>query len=181
MRVDAFDRYILPQHLYTNSKLKKLSLTACDLVPQAGSIISWKALKSLSIGYTSLSNDVIQKVLATSPLLDNLELHNFKGFNCLDFRNSNLKKLVLREYWAPKDDREDVSVGEEDDDPKLEIFAPKLRSLSILGCMRKFKLSNVQMVEDCTLNFDQFTDEEYEEDHIYQIACRHAERSSSYS
>ena len=46
--------------------------------------MGWSSLKRLCIGYTALSEDVINKVLMGSPRLEFVKLHNCYQFNQLD-------------------------------------------------------------------------------------------------
>ncbi|KAK9286963.1 hypothetical protein L1049_015371 [Liquidambar formosana] len=138
------DHYALPQDLYTNSSITKLSVSFCDIVLRGS--IGWKSLKSLSIRFTRLSEDVIQKILVGSPVLEFLDLDGFIGFNRLDIGSVSLRKLVVRDYWDLT--REGVYSS-------LEISAPNLQSLSILGrmCRKKFRLMNIQSLVECNLKF----------------------------
>ncbi|KAE9461768.1 hypothetical protein C3L33_06315, partial [Rhododendron williamsianum] len=80
------DSYLLPQHLYTNSSLKALQFSMCNVMPKV--VVCWNSLKKLTIGYAKLSEDVIQKILAGSPVLEILELYYFYGFNSLRVSNA---------------------------------------------------------------------------------------------
>lgn len=53
--------YFLPQRLYINSSFKVLKFDRCGVVPEE--VVCWTWLKRLSIGYTILSEDVIQNIL----------------------------------------------------------------------------------------------------------------------
>ncbi|KAG5516780.1 hypothetical protein RHGRI_037505 [Rhododendron griersonianum] len=69
--LDEDVRYELPQVLYTNSSFKRLSFSLCMVIPK-GNVV-WNSLKKLSIGYVILSDGVIKKILAGSPVLEVLE------------------------------------------------------------------------------------------------------------
>lgn len=72
------NHYDLPQHVYTNSSMTTLKLTWCDVEPNG--LIRWKSLKSLLIGCTDLSEDVMQNILVGAPVLESLELYRCCGF-----------------------------------------------------------------------------------------------------
>lgn len=137
---DPNDLYLLPQHVYKNSSIMKLNLEACGIVPNG--TISWKSLKSLSIRETRLSEDVIQKILGGSPVLEFLELEGFDGFTRLNIGLASLRKLVLRNHRGAESSW-------------LEISAPNLHFLIIEGNMNKkiTRLMNIQSLVDCNLSF----------------------------
>lgn len=136
---DYDDNYELPQHVYKQSSIKKLSLEKCTIDPSES--VSWKSLKSLSIRETSLDEDAVQNILAGSPVLEYLELEGFSGFDRLHIGLANLRELVLI----------DSDVGEE----LLEISAPNLQSLYLRGNMnlKKIRLSNIKSLVNCYLDF----------------------------
>lgn len=136
----AISNYSLPQHAFKNSSIKKLSLKWCELVPKGQ--IRWKSLQSLSLKRTRMSEDVIQNILAGSPVLEILELKGFYGFNRLDIGLAKLRKLVLNKCC-------------DNESGWLEIYAPNLESLIINGNMREKMISliNVQSLVDCELDF----------------------------
>ncbi|KAG5516786.1 hypothetical protein RHGRI_037510 [Rhododendron griersonianum] len=113
--LDEDERYELPQVLYTNSSFKRLGFSLCRVIPKGN--VAWNSLKKLSIGYVKLSDGVIEKILAGSPVLEVLELCNYGGFSRLDLGNTSVKKLILREFWEGDDEDDD---SEEDDDDDSE-------------------------------------------------------------
>ena len=74
--------YTLPQHLYADEFVSELDFHFCEIKPNG--LVGWSSLKRLCIGYTALSEDVINKVLMASPRLEFLKLHNCYQFNRLD-------------------------------------------------------------------------------------------------
>ncbi|KAF7119399.1 hypothetical protein RHSIM_Rhsim13G0173400 [Rhododendron simsii] len=137
--LDEDVRYELPQVLYTNSSFKRLGFSLCRVIPKGN--VAWNSLKKLSIGYVKLSDGVIEKILAGSPVLEVLELCNYGGFSRLDLSNTSVKKLILREFWegyvpdwendidSEEDDEDDdneseeeESDGEDDDDGENNFF-----------------------------------------------------------
>ncbi|KAF7120237.1 hypothetical protein RHSIM_Rhsim13G0170500 [Rhododendron simsii] len=144
-------RYELPQHVYSNSSFQELHFSSCSVTPKAG--VDWNSLKKLSIGYVGLSDEVIQKILVGSPVLEILELYYFLGVSRLHFSNASLKKLILRENWDGKSNFDEL---------QLEIFAPNLQSLEMLGCLgrKDCRLVDVSSLVDATLNFDLCHEEE---------------------
>lgn len=137
-------RYELPQRLFTNPSFKALCFCLCSVVPKG--VVAWNSLTKLSISYVELSDAVIRKILAGSPVLEFLEIYCFYGFDCMRVSHSALKELILREIW----DFESYRVGSE-----LEISAPNLQSLQILGCLGRTtcRLLDVLSLVDATLNF----------------------------
>ncbi|GMP58936.1 hypothetical protein CsSME_00022418 [Camellia sinensis var. sinensis] len=144
-------RFVLPQLLFTNSSFTELRFSLCSVIPKG--VVCWKSLKKLSIGYVKLNDGVIGKILAGSPVLENLELYYFYGITRLHVVNASLKKLILREFWE-----EEVDMDEEEDEhySVLEILAPNLTSLEILGCFGRTNcwLADVSSLVDATLNCD---------------------------
>ncbi|XP_058198255.1 putative F-box protein At1g49610 [Rhododendron vialii] len=132
------ERYELPQLLYGNSWFKELHFSWCRVIPKGN--VAWYFLKKLSIGDVKLSNDVIERILAGSPVLETLELHFCEGFSRLAVTNSCLKKLILR-------------VCLDGNDSELEILAPYLLSLDISGCFwRSCRFMNVSSLVDAVFN-----------------------------
>ena len=84
--------------------------------------MGWSSLYCLCIGYTALSEDVINEVLMGSPRLEFLKLQNFIDFNQFDISSESLRKLVIDSCYLKC--HEPI---------ELEIVAPKIESLEILG------------------------------------------------
>ncbi|KAG5516751.1 hypothetical protein RHGRI_037478 [Rhododendron griersonianum] len=144
--------YLLPQLLYSKSSFKVLQFSKCNVMPKG--VVCWNSLKKLSIGYAGLSEDVIQKILAGSPVLEILELYYFYGFNRLHISNASVKKLILRDFW---EHNEEVEEEYQIDRylSMLEVSAPHLHSLEILGHLRDkiCRLGDVSSLVDANLNF----------------------------
>ncbi|KAE9461805.1 hypothetical protein C3L33_06296, partial [Rhododendron williamsianum] len=68
----GFVSHELPQVLYTNASFRSLDFSLCRVTPKGN--VAWNSLKKLSIGYVKLSNGVMEKILAGSPVLEVLEL-----------------------------------------------------------------------------------------------------------
>ncbi|KAF7120234.1 hypothetical protein RHSIM_Rhsim13G0173100 [Rhododendron simsii] len=131
-------KYELPQLLFDNSWFKELRFSCCRVIPQ-GNVV-WYSLKKLSIGDVKLSNDVIERILAGSPVLETLELHSCDGFSRLAVTNSCVKKLILRHclIWY---------------DSELEISAPYLLSLKMSGPLgTNCRLTNISSLVDAVFN-----------------------------
>ncbi|GJV08813.1 chloroplast sensor kinase, chloroplastic [Tanacetum coccineum] len=58
-------------------------------------VICWKNLRSLSIAYGCLDEDLFQNILSGSPLLETLVLEACYGFELLDITNESVKNLVI--------------------------------------------------------------------------------------
>ncbi|KAE9461802.1 hypothetical protein C3L33_06295, partial [Rhododendron williamsianum] len=129
--LDEDERYELPQVLYTNSSFKRLGFSLCRVIPKGN--VAWNSLKKLSIGYVKLSDGVIEKILAGSPVLEVLELCNYGGFSQ---EESDGEHGDSEEDDGEHDDSEEDEVDSEHNNERLEISAPYLRSLEISGCYR---------------------------------------------
>ncbi|KAI8023537.1 putative F-box/LRR-repeat protein [Camellia lanceoleosa] len=171
------DRFVLPQLLFTNSSFRELSFCFCSVVPKR--VVDWKLLKKLSIGYVELSDDVIQKILEGTPVLEILELYYFYGFTRLHVNQPSLKKLILRRFWHSRfwDSIEDEEGGiDNEHDFTIEISAPHLQSLEISGsfwimcCL----LADVSSLVDATLNcnFECYDDHRHHDYEWYQNILR---------
>ncbi|PSS24688.1 F-box/LRR-repeat protein [Actinidia chinensis var. chinensis] len=157
---DYGNSYLLPQLMYTNSRFRELNFSYCRVMPKGA--VRWNSLKKLSIGYAKLSDDVIRRILEGCPVLEILEFHHYEGFSHLHIGNASLKKLILREFWGDEDE------GDGEDESRLEIWAPYLQSLEILGCLgRNFRLMNVSSLVDVTLNCHIVTCED-DSDDVYE-------------
>ncbi|KAF7119257.1 hypothetical protein RHSIM_Rhsim13G0172000 [Rhododendron simsii] len=144
--------YLLPQHLYNNSSFKALKFSVCTVMPKG--VVCWNSLKKLTIGWVNLSEDVIQKILVGSPVLEILELYYFYGFNRLHVSNANVKKLILRNVWD-RDEEEEEEYRFDEYHSVLVVSAPHLHSLEILGGLsNKFcRLEDISSLVDANLNF----------------------------
>ncbi|XVE87938.1 hypothetical protein DITRI_Ditri19aG0028700 [Diplodiscus trichospermus] len=133
--------YRLPQFLYMYSSLKDLTLRQCVVSPE--SHVSWPCLKVLSINYSRLDNEAIEKILAGSPNLLKLKLHNCEGINRISSRS--LEVLVMDGIYEPYEKNE----------PVTEISCPNLQSLDLLGFMyrRTYRLMHVLSMSKANLSF----------------------------
>ncbi|KAE9461765.1 hypothetical protein C3L33_06326, partial [Rhododendron williamsianum] len=152
----AYCPYELPRRLYSSTSFRELHFSLCRVKPKG--VVGWNSLKKLSIGYVVLTDELIQKILRGSPVLEILELYYFQGVSRLHLSYASLKKLILREYW------DDINNS---DDSKLEISAPYLQSLEMLGCLERknCRLLDVSSLVDATLSFDLRHEEDVLEDY----------------
>nr|XP_023919310.1 putative F-box protein At1g49610 [Quercus suber] len=143
-----FETYLLPQHLYTNAFVSELDFSFCNIKPIG--VVHLSSLKRLCIGYTALCGDDIRKVVMGSPRLEYLELNNCCRLNRLDIVSESLKKLVINNHYM-------LTAAGKIDDPvfELEIVAPKIESLEILGtfCMKKCRIKDVSSLVKAKLDF----------------------------
>ncbi|XP_059659678.1 F-box protein At5g03100-like [Cornus florida] len=141
------NRYKLPQYVYTNSALAKLSLSKCKIISYKA--VQWSSLRALTIKCTEVSNYAIGKILSGSPVLEFLELYRCWLFDDrLNINSASLKKLVIRGYRNPfLEEEKEESV----------ISAPKVLSLEIMGYImrKKFRLEKVSSLVEAKLNFEQ--------------------------
>ena len=87
-------------------------------------------------------------MLLGSPKLESLELHECYDFYRLDIVSESLKKLVIDSYYG--------EVGW-DEELELEIVAPKIESLEIIGKfynMKKFQIKDVLALVEVNLDFE---------------------------
>ncbi|XP_050290564.1 F-box protein At5g03100-like [Quercus robur] len=141
------DGYQLPQHLYANEFISELNLSYCKIFPNG--LLHWSSLKHLCIGQSPLHEDVIRKVLMGSPRLESLELHDCWEFNRLDIVSESLKKLVIDGYLMGMSKRYAPVL-------ELEIVAPKIHSLEILGNFyyTTCRIKDVSALVEVKLDFD---------------------------
>ncbi|XP_050289060.1 F-box/LRR-repeat protein At5g02910-like isoform X6 [Quercus robur] len=142
-----FDGYQLPQHLYTNEFVSEFNFSYCKVFPNG--LLHWSSLKHLCIGQSAMCDDVIREVLMGSPRLESLELHDCWEFNRLDIVSESLRKLVIDSYVI------DMLKGNVRE-LELEIVAPKIHSLEILGNFEKIKcrIKDVSALVEAKLDFD---------------------------
>ncbi|KAF8409352.1 hypothetical protein HHK36_005427 [Tetracentron sinense] len=149
------DSYMLPQYLYTNSSFTKLRLGFCSFRPHG--LICWRSLKNLSLACLQLSENLIQDILSGSPLLEILDLNECSGLNNLHITSPSLKILIVRDTC-------DIP----NSDLVLEISAPNLKSLRIVGFMyRLCRVMNLPSLIEASLNFKVMSDHEDRYDEGY--------------
>ena len=147
--------YKLPQHLYANEFVSELDFRACEIKPNG--LVRWSSLKRLCLWNLVLHKDVLNKVLLGSPRLELLELRSCEKLNRLDIVSESLKKLVMDSNY--------------EDGLELEIVAPKIESLEIIGefyGMKKCQIKNASALVEVRVDFEitmEYEDEEQEEDH----------------
>ncbi|KAL4628844.1 hypothetical protein ACB092_05G267300 [Castanea dentata] len=141
------DGYELPQHLYASEFVSEFNFSYCKIFPNG--LLHWSSLKHLCIGQSALCEDVIREVLMGSPRLESLELHDCWEFKRLDIVSESLRKLVIDSYVI------DMLEGDVRE-LELEIVAPKIHSLEILGNFEKIKcrIKDVSALVEAKLDFD---------------------------
>ncbi|XP_027774698.1 F-box protein At5g03100-like isoform X3 [Solanum pennellii] len=136
--------YNFPEYAYTNTVLRNLVLGYCWLRPSGN--VKWSNLVSLSIGDAVMTEGVMEKVLSGCPNLECLELDKVVGIRCLDITSAKLTKLIVTIYET-----------DYDEDHCLEIHAPYIRHLELLGlCYDKihFQLRNVASLVTALLSVE---------------------------
>ena len=157
----------MPQHLYANEFVSELDFRLCKIKPNG--LVRWSSLKRLCIGYAPLRKDVVNKVLLGSPRLEFLKLHNCYQFNRLDIVSKSLKKLVIDCYPTEPD------LG----DLELEIVAPKIESLEIIGdffSMAKFQIKNASALVEVRIDFEIPMEYDNEEQKCHYKDCENVVR-----
>ncbi|KAL0012665.1 hypothetical protein SO802_007773 [Lithocarpus litseifolius] len=153
--------YKLPQHLYANEFVSELDFRACEIKPNG--LVCWSSLKRLCLWNVALHKDVLNKVLLGSPRLEFLELRSCDKCNRLDIVSESLKKLVMDSYYEDSEWYHPL---------ELEIVAPKIESLEIIGDfygMKKCQIKNASALVEVRVDFEiimEYEDEEQEEDHF---------------
>ena len=143
------EEYTLPQHLYANEFVSKMDFGNCIIEPKG--LIGWSSLKHLYFGFTSLTDDVINEVLLGSPRLESLELHNCYRFNRLDIVSASLKKFVMFHSYHGDEGWDENELLE------LEIVAPKMESLEIVGTlynMKKCRIKDLSALVEVKVDFE---------------------------
>ncbi|KAL0012676.1 hypothetical protein SO802_007784 [Lithocarpus litseifolius] len=170
-----FDGYPLPQHLYTNEFVSEFNFSYCKVFPNG--LLHWSSLKHLCIGQSALCDDVIRKVLIGSPRLESLELHDCWEFNRLDIVSDSLRKLVIDSYviYMLRGNVREL---------ELEIVAPKIHSLEILGNFEKIKcrIKDVSALVEAKLDFDMRKSREcyFEDDYHSETYKEYYEEEEGY-
>lgn len=134
--------FVLPKFFFTSSSFIHLKLFECYF--DQADVISWKNLRSLSIAFGNLHEDLFQNILSGSPLLETLVLEDCFGFERLDITNKSVKNLVI----AGDLDAD----GHED---SIKINAPYILSLTIKDyfSLMKLLLENVSSVIKAELDY----------------------------
>ncbi|MCD7464995.1 hypothetical protein HAX54_000347 [Datura stramonium] len=157
--------YRFPQYTYRNTTLRKLILGNCHLNPSGS--VNWSNLLLLSIGDLTLTESVMENVLSGCPNLESLELDKVGGIGRLEISSVKLKKLIITNYETENAD-EEVHW--------LEIFAPHIRHLELLGfCCDEIRLQprNVASLVTAVLSLNaDFVELEDEKDKL-QMECRY--------
>ncbi|WCJ34942.1 F-box/RNI-like superfamily protein [Euphorbia peplus] len=155
VEVGDFKGYVLPEYVYQNSHLVRFKINLCDFNPKGR--ILWTSMKELSIGYASMSDELIQNILDGTPVLHSLKLFGCSAIFNLDLsRNTHLKILVIDDHYT----------SAEEDFP-LKIVGPYIEELEIMGYWSDddFILKNMSRLVRVTLELRQGTpDNEEEED-----------------
>nr|XP_023873449.1 putative F-box protein At1g49610 isoform X2 [Quercus suber]POE84600.1 putative f-box/lrr-repeat protein [Quercus suber] len=165
--------YQLPQHLYANEFVSKFNFSYCKIFPNG--LLHWSSLKHLCIGQSALCDDVIREVLMGSPRLESLELHDCWEFHRLDIVSESLRKLVIDSYVIYMCNFREL---------ELEIVAPKIHSLEILGNFEKIKcrIKDVSALVEAKLDFDmrKSLNHYYEDDYCYEYYKKYYEEEEGY-
>ncbi|XP_050290561.1 F-box protein At5g03100-like [Quercus robur] len=181
LSLDLFLRHIdlegyqLPQHLYANEFVSKFNFSYCKIFPNG--LLHWSSLKHLCIGQSALCDDVIREVLMGSPRLESLELHDCWDFIRLDIVSESLRKLVIDSYVI------DMLEGDVRE-LELEIVAPKIHFLEILGNFEKIKcrIKDVSALVEAKLDFDMRKSHTYyfEDDYHAEYIKKYYEEEEGY-
>lgn len=120
------EEYTFPQFAYKNTLLRNLVLFHCQLNPFGD--VKWSNLASLSLKYLKLTDNSMKKILSGCPNLECLKLKDFYGITRLEINNVKLREVTVEEYKGTKNA------------PWLEIFAPHIQKLQLLGYCYEIRL-----------------------------------------
>ncbi|MCD9642324.1 hypothetical protein HAX54_029035 [Datura stramonium] len=104
--------------------------------------MNWSGLVSLSLRYMHLMEGAMEKVLFGCPNLECLELGHFGGFHHLEISNVKQTKLIID------------NLETDESDIWLEISAPYIQNLQLLGSCRGICLRNMASLVTTVLYFD---------------------------
>ncbi|GJX00245.1 RNA-directed DNA polymerase, eukaryota, reverse transcriptase zinc-binding domain protein [Tanacetum coccineum] len=114
---------------------------ACRFDPNGS--VAWKNLKTLSISYVKLDEDLIQNLLSGSPALETFKLKYCHGFTRIDVTSKSVKVLVFSGYRF---------IMARDAPSVIKINAPYTLSLRLLSIF--VKESTVAKRWDINMRFD---------------------------
>ncbi|KAG5516756.1 hypothetical protein RHGRI_037483 [Rhododendron griersonianum] len=136
--------YTLPQHLFTNSSLRILSASSCEIGIAPNGQISLISLKSLTLDSVYLSDGAIEKILSGCPVLEIFNMKRVNAVSPLDINSASLKKLAIQQCL--------IGVGKY---VVLEISAPNLQLLALVGNFQRcrFRLVNISSLVKANLCF----------------------------
>ncbi|KAK6161610.1 hypothetical protein DH2020_004991 [Rehmannia glutinosa] len=121
----------LPTVVYKAEFLKELSLEGCKL-SQINPLdeVLFKHLKDLSLTYVYIADDTFEKIMSGCPLIEYVNLEGCEGLKTIKV---NKARHNLKEFYF-----DDYMISKKEDDPSIEIDAPTLESISIMGCTNWF-------------------------------------------
>ncbi|GKA12000.1 zf-CCHC domain-containing protein [Tanacetum coccineum] len=136
------NEFMLPQSIFNNECFTKLTFGECIFNPTGS--ITWKNLKTLSISYVKLDEDLIQNILSGSPALETFKLKYCDGFTRIDVTSKSVENLVFHGYRF---------INTWDAPSVIEINAPYTLSLTLNQfSLKKLLLLNVSSLIKAELN-----------------------------
>uniref|UniRef100_M1BL26 F-box family protein n=1 Tax=Solanum tuberosum TaxID=4113 RepID=M1BL26_SOLTU len=158
--LECLSGYKLPQFAFKNSSMRNLNLQYCKLKLEPSVNVNWSNLVSLSVGYVKLTERVMGKILSGCPNLECLLLDFIWGFDRLEISNVKLKKLTINSYETSECD------------VWLEILAPHIQNLELLGYSSGIRLKNVAALVTAFFRIDfQFDFGEADRSEKNEISC----------
>ncbi|PKI52948.1 hypothetical protein CRG98_026654 [Punica granatum] len=131
-----FNRYVLPPSVLRSNSLVEMRVASCSLkfYPQS----CMKALKCLYLEDIILTDDLIESILSTCPVLETLSLKDCYGFSRVSCESQMLKMVIVSpdilSEW------------------KIEVAGPYITSLSISGWIERMSLGNLPSLHDATID-----------------------------
>nr|XP_018475566.1 PREDICTED: putative F-box/LRR-repeat protein At3g28410 [Raphanus sativus] len=133
------ETYRFPHLLYRSSSLENLSLDFLTIHTRGFTLVSWKSLRTLRLGYCSQSPD--HDFLSGCPALETLTLGYCGGVHRLDLSNSSPTLTTLK------------IIRHQSDTPGLfEIVAPHLRYLDLKNTEEPCTLVDVSSLTKARVN-----------------------------
>ncbi|KAL0404937.1 UNVERIFIED_CONTAM: F-box/FBD/LRR-repeat protein [Sesamum radiatum] len=139
------DLYLLPQMMYSNSSLTRLSMEGCIISPKR--TVEWGSLTTLYLDKVVLNDHVIEKILSGCPALYELELMACTGLYYLKIDHQSLRELKIGCWKGEKSGYCETF---------LEISAPYIHTLQISQHPRgrRLRLTDVASLVRADIDFE---------------------------
>ncbi|KAK6161537.1 hypothetical protein DH2020_004918 [Rehmannia glutinosa] len=150
--------FALPSIVYKAEFLKELNLKRCKL-SQLNPLdeVLFKHLQKLSLTYVYIADETFEKIMSSCPLIEYVNLEGCEGLK-------NIK--VNKAHKLKNFDFDDYLISKEEDGLSIEIDAPTIESISIMGRTNWFhhhknfpylKYLHLENVRLSTKSFDNFS------------------------
>ncbi|KAK4367851.1 hypothetical protein RND71_011643 [Anisodus tanguticus] len=142
--------YTLPQLLCSSSSILILKCMLCKFSEDC--VLNWTSLKSLTLGYLLLKDEIIEQIMSNCPQLEYLKLRSFCGFNRLHITSPKCRRLQLIDHEHPHCG----DWGSFETTCCFEIVAPYVQHLEISGNFidAEVRLGDLSSVVHAELTFE---------------------------